>query len=61
MSLMPPVDSVPNRIPDFLSPELFIPRSRLVGIQPWTSAPLPRPVVKVMTKRDIEKLFKRIQ
>ena len=48
MSLMPPVDSVPNKIPDFLSPELFIPRSRLVGIQPWTSAPLPRPVVKVI-------------
>ena len=45
---MPPVDSVPNRIPDFLPSSIFIPRARLVGIHPWTSAPLPVPVVKVI-------------
>ena len=44
----PPVDSVPHRIPDFLSPDLFIPRSRLVGLVPWTSAPILRPVVHVV-------------
>lgn len=48
MALMPPPDSVPNRIPDFLSPDLFIPRTRLAGIHPWTYAPLPRPVVEVI-------------
>ena len=47
-TLMPPSDSVPNRIPDFLPPDLFIPRTRLVGIHPWTYAPLPRPVVEVI-------------
>lgn len=48
LTLMPPVDSVPNRIPDFLPSSIFIPRARLVGIHPWTSAPLPVPVVKVI-------------
>lgn len=48
LTLMPSVDSVPNRIPDFLPPEIFIPRSRLVGLNPWTAAPLPRPVVEVI-------------
>ena len=48
LTLMPPVDSVPNRIPDFLPASIFIPRSRLVGIHPWTSAPLTVPVVKVI-------------
>lgn len=48
LALMPPADSVPNRIPDFLSPEIFIPRTRLIGLHPWTSAPLPRPVVEVI-------------
>ena len=41
-------DSLPRPIPDFLSPELFIPKSRLLGYQPWTFAPLPRPVVHVL-------------
>lgn len=40
-------DSFPRPIPDYLSPQLFIPRSRLAGIQPWMSAPLLRPVVHV--------------
>ena len=44
----PPVDSFPHRIPDFLSPDLFIPRTRLVGIAPWMSAPIRRPVVYVV-------------
>ena len=48
LTLMPPVDSVPNRIPDFLPASVFIPRSRLVGIHPGTSAPLTVPVVKVI-------------
>jgi len=48
LTLMPPADSAPNRIPDFLPPEFFIPRSRLVGLHPWTSAPLPRPVVEII-------------
>ena len=48
LSLMPPVDSVPNIIPDFLPAELFIPPVRLVGIHPWTSAPLPRPEFMIM-------------
>lgn len=48
MTLMPSADSVPNRIPDFLPPSLFIPPARLVGVHPWTSAPLPRPVVEVI-------------
>lgn len=42
------VDSLPRPIPDMLSPDLFIPKSRLVGFQPWTYAPLPRPVVYVL-------------
>lgn len=48
LALMPPVDSVPNVIPDFLPSRLFIPAVRLIGLHPWTSAPLPRPVVEVM-------------
>lgn len=38
-------DTLPRPVPDFLSPQLFIPQSRLIGFQPWTFAPLPRPVV----------------
>lgn len=48
LTLMPPADSVPNRIPDFLPPDIFIPRARLIGLHPWTSAPLPRPVVEII-------------
>ena len=43
-----PADSIPRPIPDLLSPELFIPSSRLLGFQPWTYAPLPRPVVYIL-------------
>ena len=48
LTLMPPADSVPNRIPDFLPPDIFIPRTRLIGLHPWTSAPLPRPIVEII-------------
>ena len=48
MTLMPPVDSVPNRIPDFLPEDIFIPRSRLVGIVPWHAAPVQRPVFEII-------------
>lgn len=41
-------DSSPKPIPNFLSPSLFIPRARLVGLQPWIYAPLPVPVVHVI-------------
>ena len=41
-------DSFPRPIPDFLSPDLFIPEARLLGFQPWTFAPLPRPVVYIL-------------
>lgn len=41
-------DTFPRPIPDFLSPELFIPKNRLLGFQPWTFAPLPRPVVYIL-------------
>ena len=47
-TLLPPLDSVPNRLPDLLSPEFFIPRSRLAGVHPWTSAPLTRPIVNII-------------
>ncbi len=43
-----PADSFPRPIPDLLSPELFIPKNRLLGFQPWTFAPLPRPVVYIL-------------
>jgi hypothetical protein len=41
-------DSFPRPIPNLLSPQLFIPESRLVGFQPWISAPLPKPVVYIL-------------
>lgn len=43
-----PVDSIARPIPDLLSPDLFIPSSRLLGFQPWTYAPLPKPVVYIL-------------
>ena len=51
LSLMQQPDSVQVKtkpIPDYLPAELFIPPIRLVGLHPWTSAPLPRPVVEVI-------------
>lgn len=41
-------DSLKSPIPDLLPSDLFIPRTRLIGIHPWTSAPLPIPIVKVI-------------
>ncbi len=42
-------ESVPRPVPDLLSPQLFIPRDRLRGLQPWIAAPLLRPVVHVLS------------
>ena len=42
---LPPADTFPHIIPILLPTDLFIPKSRLFGLEPWTSAPLPRPVV----------------
>ena len=39
----------PERIPNMLSPDIFIPRSRLAGMHPWTSAPLTRPVFEIIS------------
>ena len=44
-------DTFPRPIPDFLSPELFIPKNRLLGFQPWTFAPLPRPEGNLRVQR----------
>ena len=43
-------DSLPALIPNLLSPELFIPKDRLFGVgsQPWTYAPIQRPVFPVI-------------
>lgn len=43
-----------NRIPDFLDRSLFIPSIRLVGLHPWTSAPLPRPVVEIIPVNGLD-------
>lgn len=40
-------DSFPRPIPNFLSPDLFIPAEQLNGFLPWTYAPMLRPVVSV--------------
>jgi hypothetical protein len=50
LPLMPSIDSIPNRIPDFLLDDIFIPRARLVGIVPWHSAPMQRPVFEIIPK-----------
>lgn len=38
----------PRRLPDLLSPSLFIPSDRLAGVSPWVSAPIVRPTVHVI-------------
>lgn len=43
-----PADTFPRPIPDLLSPELFIPKDRLLGYEPWEYAPLTRPVIPVL-------------
>ena len=51
LSLVLQPDSVQVKtkpIPDYLPAELFIPPIRLMGLHPWTSAPLPRPIVEVI-------------
>ena len=41
-------DTFPRPIPNFLSPDLFIPAEQLNGFLPWTYAPMLRPVVSVI-------------
>ncbi len=38
----------PKPIPDLLDPEWFIPKDRLLGYEPWTYAPMTRPVFPVI-------------
>ena len=39
---------LPRPIPDLLDPDWFIPRDRLLGYEPWTYAPMTRPVFPVL-------------
>lgn len=41
-------DSLPRPIPFLLSQDLFIPKDRLFGYVPWTSAPITRPTVFIL-------------
>ena len=41
-------DTLPRPIPDYLEPSLFIPKDRLFGYEPWTYAPMERPVFPVL-------------
>lgn len=41
-------DTMPMPIQDMLPPDLFIPKDRLFGYEPWNYAPLERPVVHVI-------------
>lgn len=41
-------DTLPRPIPDYLDPEWFIPKNMLFGYEPWTYAPIERPVFPVM-------------
>ena len=41
---LPPLDSVPNRLPILLPDDVFIPTERLAGIVPWHAGPVSRPV-----------------
>lgn len=38
-------DTFPNPLPFLLPPDIFIPPERMFGYEPWTSAPITRPVV----------------
>lgn len=50
-------DSVPGLIPMLLPAELFIPDDRLVGLTPWNSAPIVRPVVHVTAAEGMSGLI----
>ena len=39
------IDNFPKPIPIILPPQLFIPTSRMEGLQPWIYAPMTRPTV----------------
>ncbi len=41
-------DTLPHPIPFLLSQDIFIPKDRLFGYEPWTYAPMTRPVVHIL-------------
>ena len=41
-------DSLPRPIPFILPQDLFVPKDRLFGYEPWTYAPMARPVVHIL-------------
>lgn len=41
-------DSLPRPIPFILPHDLFVPKDRLFGYEPWTYAPMARPVVHIL-------------
>lgn len=43
-----PDRSFPRPIPDLLDPDWFIPKDHLLGYEPWTYAPMTRPVFPVI-------------
>ena len=43
-----------RRLPDLLSPSLFIPSDKLVGVTPWISAPLVRPTAHIIPVYGID-------
>lgn len=50
-------DTVPHMIPMLLPAELFIPADRLIGVTPWISAPMTRPVVHVIPEDGLTGLL----
>lgn len=43
-----PADTLPKPIPDLLPPDLFIPKDRLLGYEPWDYAPFARPYFPIL-------------
>ena len=41
-------DTLPHLIPFMLPQDIFIPKDRLFGYEPWTYAPMTRPVVHIL-------------
>lgn len=48
ISSIPAKDSMPRPIPFLLPEDLFVPKDRLFGYEPWTYAPMARPVVHIL-------------
>ena len=47
---LPPLDSVPNRLPILLSEEVFIPNASLAGLVPWHAGPIAKPVIEIVPR-----------